>query len=71
MTLKIVNGELIQTPTVGNYKERRISSLGRRLVKNNGGHLESRGNYGNNNVTYRDNDGDYFEIRDPRFIKHL
>lgn len=69
MGLKIINGELIQTPTVSNYREKRIASLGRRLVKINGGHIDSSGNYGNDNTKYYDPDGSLSLIEDPRHIK--
>lgn len=57
MTLRIENGQLVQSATPADYLERRISSLGRRLVKNNGGQIESKGNYGAKGTTYSYPDG--------------
>ena len=69
MGLKIIDGELIQTPTPSDYKERRIASLGRRLVKKMGGHIESDGNYGATNTKFYDSDGDLSIIKSPRSIQ--
>lgn len=71
MSLRLVDGELVQTPEVANYQETRIASLGRRLVKNAGGHIESKGNYGSNNVCHHDADGTVMAIENPRSIKFL
>ena len=70
MRLKIIDGELIQTPTVSNYTERRIASLGRRLVKKMGGHIDSNGNYGSNNTKHYDLDGSVSIIETPRHINN-
>ena len=69
MGLKIVDGELIQTPTPYNYNERRIASLGRRLIKKMGGHIDSQGNYGATNTKHYDSDGNLSLIENPRLIK--
>lgn len=69
MGLKIIDGELIQTPTVSNYTERRIASLGRRLVSKMGGHIDSQGNYGSTDTKYYDSDGNLSLIETPRHIK--
>ena len=70
MSLKLVNGNLVQTPTVANYQEVRMSSIGRRLVKNMGGQIESSGNYGQLNLKHRDPDGHVATIENPRHIKN-